>query len=171
MKAVWRCSTTHFITKAIHTELRYIRIQCIEHLKRTHRWVHPLNQYIDRSPNTRIQQDVSTSWGMGGGSGKLQYWWQVSWVNLDPEIHNRINNRKKKDPAKLYINKLELAALVVNFFAALAALNNNHIEFAWQPVFECGGDNTSANCWYPKFSTANKFAVGLTKILAMGQNT
>ena len=26
MKAVWRCSSTHFITKAIHTELKYIRI-------------------------------------------------------------------------------------------------------------------------------------------------
>ena len=106
---------------------------------------------------------------MGGGSGELQYWWQVSWVDLDPDIHERINNRNKNDPEKLYINELELAALVVNFFAASAAYDNNHMEFAWQPVFECGGDNTSANCWYTKFSTANKFAGGLTKLLAMGQ--
>ena len=47
MKAVWRCSTTHFITKAIHMELRYIRVHCVEHLKRTHRWVRPLSQYIN----------------------------------------------------------------------------------------------------------------------------
>ena len=92
--------------------------------------MHPLSQYIDHSPDARIRQDASTSLGMGGGSGKLQYWWQVSWANLDPEIHNRINNHKKNDPAKLYINELELAALVVTFFAALAALNNNHMEFA-----------------------------------------
>ena len=106
---------------------------------------------------------------MGGGSGELHYWWQVSWDDLDQEIHDRINNRQKNDPSKLYINKLGLAALVVNFFAASAAYDNNHMEFAWQPVFECGGDNTSANCWYTKFSTANKFAGELTKLLAMGQ--
>ena len=87
---------------------------------------------------------------MGSGRGELQYWWQVSWVDLDPEIHDRINNRKKKDLAKLYINELELAALVVNFFVALAALNNNHMEFTWQPVLECGGDNTFAKVLYPE---------------------
>ena len=67
---------------------------------------------------------------MSGVSGELKYWWLVSWANLDPEIHNRINNCKKNDPAKLYIIELELAALVANFFAALAAYDNNHIEFA-----------------------------------------
>ena len=67
---------------------------------------------------------------MGGGSGELQYWWQVSWANLDPEIHNIIHNWPKKGPEKLYINKLELAALVVNFFAALVALKNHHMKFA-----------------------------------------
>ena len=108
---------------------------------------------------------------MGGGSGELQYWWQVSWVDLDQEIHNRINNCQKKDTAKLYINELELVALVVNYFAALVALDNNHMEFSWQLVLECGGNNTSANCWYTKFLTANKFAGGLTKLLVMGQNT
>ena len=71
----------------------------------------------------------------------------------------------------LYINELELATLVVNFFAASAALKYHRMEFAWQPVLECGGDNTSANCWYTKSSTANKYAGGLTKLLAMGQKT
>ena len=40
-------------------------------------------------------------------------------------------NRPKNHPEKLYINELELAALVVNLFAALVALENHHIEFAW----------------------------------------
>ena len=105
---------------------------------------------------------------MGGDSGELQYWWQVSWADLSPVIHDRINNRPKNYPEKLYINKLELAALVVNFFAASAALENYHMEFVWQPVLECRGDNTSTNCWYTKFLIANKYAGGLTKLLATG---
>ena len=75
MKEVWCCSSTHFITKAIHTELKYIRIQCVEHLQRVHRWVRPLSQYIDRPPDAHIRQDASTIGGTGGGSGELKYWW------------------------------------------------------------------------------------------------
>ena len=43
MKSMWQCSTTHFITKVIHAELSYIYIQCVEHIKRTQRWVQPFS--------------------------------------------------------------------------------------------------------------------------------
>lgn len=67
---------------------------------------------------------------MGEGSGELSFWWQVSWDVLDEKIHKHLNLPKKhKD--KLYINELELAAIVINFYATLAALENNHMVLEW----------------------------------------
>ena len=105
---------------------------------------------------------------MGGGSGELTFWWQVSWDDLDTEIYNRINLPiKHKD--KLHINELELAAIVVNFYATLKALENRHLEFNWQPLLHCGRDSRSTNSWYKRFSKSNKFSVGQTKLVAIGQ--
>ena len=106
---------------------------------------------------------------MGGGSGELRYWWQVCWQTWNPEIHRRINDLPKDHPDKLWINELEFAAIVVNIFAASAALENQYMVFDWQSLLHMGGDNTSANCWTTKFSNSNKFARRLTKLLAMAQ--
>lgn len=98
----------------------------------------------------------------------LTYWWQLNWMDLHSELINRIHlNREDKD--KLWINELELAAIVVNLFAVSAAIEAGHLNVNWQPMLHCGGDNTSANCWAKKFSNSNKYARGLTKLLAMGQ--
>ena len=106
---------------------------------------------------------------MGGGSGQLQYWWQVCWKTWCPEIHRRINDLPKTHPDKLWINKLEFTAIIVNIFAASTALENGHMQFNWKPLLHMGGDNMSANCWATKFSNSNKFAKKLTKLLAMAQ--
>ena len=45
IKAVWQCSTVHSITKTIHTELSYIRIQCVKHIS---------------APNDRYDHSAST---------------------------------------------------------------------------------------------------------------
>ena len=74
LKAVWQCKFDHWLTIAIHEELEYIRIQCREHLNGTRRWIRPLSHFVDREPDASIRQDASTSWGMDGGSGELQYW-------------------------------------------------------------------------------------------------
>ena len=106
---------------------------------------------------------------MGGGSGQLQYWWQVCWKTWCPEIHRRINDLPEKHPDKLWINELEFAAIIVNIFAASTALESGHMQFTWQPLLHMGGDNKSANCWATKFSNSNRFARKLTKLLAMAQ--
>ena len=64
---------------------------------------------------------------MGGGSGQLQYWWQVCWKTWNPEIHRQINDLPLDHPDKLWINKLEFAAIVVNIFAASKALKSGHM--------------------------------------------
>ena len=66
---------------------------------------------------------------MGGGSGELQYWWQVCWETWNPEIQRRINDLLKHRTDKLWNNELEFAAIVVSIFAALAALENHHMDF------------------------------------------
>ena len=105
---------------------------------------------------------------MGGGSRTLTYWWQLSWMDLHPELLNRIQ-LDKKDKNKLWINELELAAIVVNLYAASAAIDAGHLNVNWKPMLHYGGDNTSANRWVKKFSNFSKYARGLTKLLAMGQ--
>ena len=107
--------------------------------------------------------------GYGGGSADLGYWWQIAWTDLDPEIVTRINNGKDGITPALFINELELAAAVVNYFAAATVIANRKTSFPWQPKVACSGDNTSANSWYKRFSTTNPQARRLTKILARGQ--
>ena len=158
LESILAMQIDHWLTIPIHKELGYLRTQCIEHLDETKRWIKPLSHFVDREPNVSIRQDASTSWDMGGGSGELQYWWQVCWKTWNPEIHRRINDLPKNHPDKLWINRLEFAAIIVNIFASSAALENQHMDFNWQPLVHMGGDNTSANFWATKFSNSNKFA-------------
>ena len=78
---------------------------------------------------------------MGGYSGGLGYWWQASWTDLNPDIQKMIGN------GDIHINALELAAIVVNYYAAAQAFIQGHMTVRWQPKVHCGGDNTSANNW------------------------
>lgn len=157
-KTVWQCQFDHWLTLPIHKELDYLQAQCIEHLNGTKQWIKPLSHFVDQAPDASIQQDASTSWEMGGGSGQLQYWWQVCWKTWNPEIHRQINDLPKEHPDKLWINKLEFAAIVVNNFAASTAPKNHHMQFNWQPLLHMGGDNKSENCWATIFFNSNKFA-------------
>ena len=74
------------------------------------------------------------------------------------EIYCHINELPKHHPDKLWINELEFTAIVVNNFAASAALVNHYIDFDWQPLLYCSGDNKSENCCSFKFSNSNKFS-------------
>ena len=98
---------------------------------------------------------------MGRGSGTLTCWWQLSWIDLHPEVLNRIQ-LDKKDTKKLWINKLELAAIVVKLYAESAAIAAGHLNVDWQLMLHCGDDNKSVNCWAKKFSNSNKYSRGLT---------
>lgn len=52
-------------------------------------------------------------------------------MKLHPEILYRMAN-------KLWINKLELAAIMVNLYAATAVAKDiKHIVFDWQPMLYC----------------------------------
>ena len=66
---------------------------------------------------------------MGGGSGQLQYWWQVCWKTWSPEIHCRINDLPLDHSDKLWIKELEFAAIVVNIFAASTTLKSGYMQF------------------------------------------
>ena len=64
---------------------------------------------------------------MDGGSGTLTYWWQLSWMDLHPKVLDRIQ-LDKKDLKNLLINELKLAAIVVNLYAASAAIAEGHLN-------------------------------------------
>ena len=101
---------------------------------------------------------------MGGYSGGLGYWWHANWTNLNLDIQKMIGN------GDIHINALELAAIVVNYYAAAKVFIQGHTTVRWQPKVHWGGDNTSAYRWYSKFWNPNKQERRLTKLLAMGKN-
>ena len=171
MRAIWRCNARTFISKAIREEVDFVKEQGKEHLSGKKLWERPISHVVDRRADGHIRQDACTSWGMGGGSADLGYWWQISWMELDPEIVTCIQNGKDGKLPALYINELELAAAVVNYFAAAAVIKNRRTKFPWQPKVACSGDNTSANSWYNRFSNTNPQARKLTKLLALGQKS
>ena len=100
---------------------------------------------------------------MGGYSGGLGYWWQTSWMDRDPDIQTMIGE------GDIHINALELAGIVVNYYAAAQAFILGHMTVHWKYKAHCGGDNTSANSWYSKFSNPNKQGRRLTKLPDMEQ--
>ena len=129
------------MTKDIKEELLYMKTQCLQHINGIHRWVRSISHFIKHEHDGKIRQDASTDWGMGRGSGTLTYWWQLSWMDLHPELIHRIHlNKKYMD--KIWINELELVAIVVNLFAASAVIEADHLNVNWQPMLHCGGDNT-----------------------------
>ena len=130
LQAVWQLQDKHWMTKDIKEELLYLKTQYLQHINGIHPWVRPISHFIKHKHEGKIRQDASTDWGMGGGLGTLTYWWQLSWMDLHPELVNRIHlNRKDKD--KLWINELELVAIVVNLFATSAAIKAGHLNVNW----------------------------------------
>ena len=129
LKAVWQLQDKSWMTIDIKEELYYIRSQCVQHLRGVHRWVRPISHFIKRRHDGKIRQDACTGWGMGGGSGPLTYWWQLCWSDLHHDILGRIH-QDKKARGKLWNNKLELAAIVVNLFAASAAIDAGYLQVA-----------------------------------------
>lgn len=100
-----------YITNNIREEIEYLLEQCKEHLNGTKRWEQHLGHIVKRVLDGRIRQDACTNWGMGGYSADLGFWWQVKWSDLSEVIPQLIED------GKISINVLELAAVVVNFFA------------------------------------------------------
>ena len=100
--------------------------------------------------------------GMGGFS-TLGFYWQYSWEELIPDKIADIRSKQ------LSINVLELVAIVVNFFATATYFNIHPTSGGWAPKVHCGGDNSSADSWYKRFTNANMIARTLTQLLARGQ--
>ena len=108
---------------------------------------------------SRIRTNAS-AWGMGGYSAQLDYWWQLNWAELNKALRTLFKNRK------ISINVGELAAIIINYAAAVVAINQKQIMPEHQPRVLCGGDNTTSGQWYYKFSNPNPSAQRLTKIIA-----
>ena len=151
------------MTKNIREEIQYLLEQCEEHLSGKKRWEKHLSHIVKRTLDGRIRGDACTNWGAGGYSADLGFWWQIKWSDLSELIQQLIEEEK------LSINVLELAAIVVNFFATALHFKENPTKGGWHPKVYCQGDNVPAVSWYNRFSNPEPRARRLTKILAMGQ--
>ena len=158
LSRVWHCQSTAFISTAIRQEIAYILAQCKEHLSGQHLWKRPISHIVDRTPDAHGRQDASTKWGMGGYCASLRCWWQIKWTDLDPRVHQQIQQKR------ISINVLELTAIIVNYVAI--AYGYTFVTTQYQPRALFGGDNTTADAWYYKFANPNVSARTLTKLLA-----
>ena len=149
---VWRQKVHAFITNNIREEIQYLLEQCKEHLNGTKRWERQLSHIVKRVLDGRIRQDACTSWGMGGYSADLGFWWQIKWSDLSDEVSQLIID------GKISINVLELAAVVTNFFATALHFKQNPTKGGWHPKVYCQGDNSSSVGWYNKFSNLKPHA-------------
>jgi hypothetical protein len=165
-RAVWRDKARTAITRAMYEEIDFLRTQATEHLSGHHRWRRPISHLIPREWDAQLRQDASTTWGAGGFSSALSFWWQTAWEVFSPEVRRRIMILSRGDPDKISINVLELVAVVINFFGACVAYAMTDNKLDWQPKILLEGDNTSANSWFKKFTNLNPGARALTKLLS-----
>jgi hypothetical protein len=145
--------------------VEFIRTQAMDHLSGLRRWRRPISHVIPREWDAQLRQDASTTWGAGGFSSALGFWWQTKWEVFSPEVRQRIMILSHGNPDKISINVLELVAVVINFFGACVAYAMPKNQLDWQPKILLEGDNTSANSWFKKFTNLNPAARALTKLL------
>ena len=160
LSKVWHCRAVTYISRKIREEIAFVLQQCQEHLSGIHRWKRPISHIVRRRPDAYARQDASTDWGMGGYCSQLKIWWQLQWSDLGEEFATKVREKK------ISINVLELAAIVVNYLAVVFGFATQDHGLRHQPRVHVGGDNTTADAWYKKFSNTNDSARGLTKILA-----
>ena len=126
----------------IQEEVAYIDKQIDKHFDGTFKWERPISHIVDREPDAKIRQDACTSWGMGGYSAALHYWWQLDWAQISPKLPDKFKNKE------ISINVGELAAIVMNFVAAVVTILEKRIVTSHQPRVLCSEDNTTSSRWY-----------------------
>ena len=136
------------MSTGIREEVAYTKLQREEHLSKKFVWKRPLNHIVERQTDTWMCQDASTRWGAGGYCAALTYWWQITWSEFGEVVGNGIKDKS------IHINVLELVAIVINYFAAAAAFEEQKTD--WQPRDHCGGDNATLISWYAAFSNLNQ---------------
>ena len=118
-----------------------------------------MSHIVKRDPDAYARQDASSSWGVGGYCANLNFWWQVKWEEFEDKVKESFRTRA------VSINVGKLAAIVINYAAMVVAFTLRTM-LPFQPKFLCGGDNTTADAWYYKFSNPCPEARRLTKILS-----
>ena len=81
-------------------------------------------------PTLKFRHDTYTSWGMDGSSKELTFWWQLSWDDFDLEINHCIKF-PNKHINKLYINRLELAAIAVKCLSSSSRSHRQQTYGFW----------------------------------------
>jgi hypothetical protein len=118
----------------------------------------PPGQTYPRCPTVR--QDACTTWGMGGHCARLNFWWQIPWEALPPEVLAAIRR------GELSINVLELVAVFIGYAAAAVAYKIPINKLPWQPMVRLGSDNKTAEYWYKNFTNLQVAARNITKLFA-----
>jgi hypothetical protein len=74
--------------------------------------------------DTLLRQDASTTWGAGGFSSALGFWWQTTWEVFLPDVCQHIKILSQGNPNKISSNVLELVIIVINFFRGLRQVSH-----------------------------------------------
>jgi hypothetical protein len=148
-RALWPCKAKTFTPKALYDECEWLLTIIEQHKSDRVTWVRPISHIVMRPPDLKAVCDACTSWGVGGHSWSLRYYYQISWFDIDPVIWLWLTNRigPGKFEGDLDINVLEYVGFVLTFAAAIVASQDPEFAFGYPPVILISGDNKAANRW------------------------
>ena len=138
-----RCNKRFFINATMREELRLI-----EEMLRDESIAlsTPIAHMVPRDYTWSAYADACKT-ACGGWSTDLKFYWHYAF--LDEVVRRaRLPNNQTKE--LISINALEMAAIIINFAAAIVACDHDGIDLSTFPVLMNGCDNTAACAWIMK---------------------
>lgn len=145
-RALWQCKEQTFTPAPAHQMAEWLIAVINEHLATGLAWRRPISQVVRRECDWNAFQDASTSWGIGGHSPDLFYFWQMAWLEFGPEVVAFIlATLNKGSDTDAHINWFEYLAAVVNYCAVIVASQEERFQLPFPPVVCLHGDNMTSN--------------------------
>ena len=157
-KMKFRCTQSYPIPTTLRRELTLLRAWLASDSGIV--WTTPLALIIKRMPYAQAWGDACL-YGGGGFSIKLRFWWHLTW----PQKITRKTKLFLKDDSNrdfVSINILEFVTIIINFAAALTALQEDGHPDDPHPVLLNFADNMSSVRW------TNHYCKGSMKARALG---
>jgi hypothetical protein len=135
-RALWQSKEQTFTPTPAHQMAEWLIAVINEHLETGLEWRRPISQVVRRECDWQAYQDASTSWGIGGHSPSLFFFWQMSWSEFGQEVVNFIRTTLNKgSDTDAHINWFEYLAAVVNYCATIVASQETRFHLPFPPLY------------------------------------
>ena len=151
-REVWNNKTPIHITD----DIRHSLVIIYKYIKTNQPWEQPIGHIVPRVPEFMSTSDASHK-AIGVEVKRIQAWCLIPYSR---ELVLRIKANE------VHINVLEFIGLLVSYIMVLERYKTDPTKYGPSPVMCLKGDNTSANSWWRKMSTASPMGGNLVKLYA-----